>query len=92
MEKRYIKGSARGVKFSNGGDAVNCSILVSDLEPNERGYANFVVASRREPDNYGNTHSVYHDDFVPKPKEEVVEEPQAAADFMERSDESPTPF
>jgi len=45
---------------------IKLGIRVSDLpEPNERGYINLIVAARKETNEWGQTHFVYVDDFVP---------------------------
>lgn len=67
MEKkttRYIKGGARA--FKSGDIAVD--ILFSDVESlvNDKGYLKIIISQRREPDQYGNTHSIKLNDYQPK--------------------------
>ena len=60
-DKQYV-GSGKIVgRYNN----LSIGIRVADLVANERGYCNLIVAQRREPDKYGNTHSVYIDDWTP---------------------------
>jgi len=70
--KNYIKGSAKQVIFDNGGDLINVDLKLEDLQKiaNERGYVRIVVAPLRSTDSYGNTHSIYENDFVPKKQAE----------------------
>ena len=61
-EKIYVgKGKPIG-KFGN----LKIGIRVSDLVPNEKGYVNLIIQEMKKPDEYGNTHTVYVDDWVPK--------------------------
>jgi hypothetical protein len=70
-EKTYIKGSARAKKFDNGGHVINVSINLNQLtklphqESGGEKYVRFTIASRREPDDWGNTHSIYNDGWTP---------------------------
>ncbi len=70
--KNYIGGSARAHTFNNGGEVINLSLCWEDLQaiaktPSKSGkhYIKVVIASKREEDQYGNTHSMYEDDFKP---------------------------
>lgn len=67
-EKKYIGWSAKAVdtKF---GQILNLSIKVSDLQPNEKGYAAISVMQKKEPDQYGNTHYMVENDYKPKHEE-----------------------
>ena len=68
-QKNYIGGSGRRVTFQNGGELLNMYLKFDDLASlpkDKNGYIKIVAAERREPDDYGNTHSVYEDTFVPK--------------------------
>lgn len=81
-DKTYLKGSAKERQFGNGGSVINIGVKAEDLiafakaHANERGWVNLTVAQRKTPSQYGDTHSVYLDDYTPKPK----------------ADESPVPF
>jgi len=66
--KNYIKGSAREAAFSRGrGDIINIDLFVPDLDEiaNEKGFAKITVYRRREIDDYGNTHYMFENTFVP---------------------------
>lgn len=69
-KKNYIKGSARKRTFDNGGNVINLDLLVSEVAAiaNEKGYAKLTLSELREPDMYGNTHSIYQNDWVPDGK------------------------
>lgn len=82
-EKTYV-GSGRIGKY----DIINIGIRFSDLPtPNEKGYINLCVGSRKEPDKFGNTHSVWINDWTPKDakseerKEEVRQAQQPTDDL-----------
>lgn len=68
-QKNYIGGSGKKIVFPNGGELLNMYLKKSDLaslKEDKNGYIKIVAAERREADDYGNTHSVYEDTFVPK--------------------------
>ena len=56
--KKYIKGSARQGMYNS----INCSISISELQDlaNDKGYVDFVVTPKKDIDQFGNTHAVYH--------------------------------
>lgn len=66
--RNWIKGSARSVKFANGGEIINLSLNLDELNklPNNKGYIQISIATKEETDQYGNTHSVYENDFKPE--------------------------
>lgn len=70
--KIFLRCSAKEKTFDNGGSVINVGIKVSDLQAfakqhaNERGYLNLVIQQRREPGQYGDTHSVCLDTYEPK--------------------------
>ena len=67
-EKNYISGSARQVDFESGDPIINLDLKLEDLNNlpvSEKGYIRLTVAKRKSPGNYGETHSVYENDFVP---------------------------
>ncbi len=82
-KKNYLKGSAREVKFSNGGSIINVDFLLSELQAlpvNEAGYVKIVIAENSKgPDRFGNTHSVYENDFVPSKEASEAKKAQLAA-------------
>ena len=71
-DKVFLKCSAKEKTFRNGGSKIVLGVKVDDLvafakqHANERGYLNLVVSARREVGQYGDTHSVTLDDFVPQ--------------------------
>ena len=71
-DKVYLKCQAKAHTFTNGGQIIKLSIAASELRAfsdahaNQAGYVNLVVAERREPGQYGDTHYVYLDAFTPK--------------------------
>lgn len=66
-KKNYIRGSAREKVFNNGGRVINIDLNVSELAAiaNDKGYAKITISELREPDMYGNTYSIYENEFVP---------------------------
>lgn len=70
MAKNYIKGSIKQFTFDDGGSKLVASLLVEDLAKiaNEKGYVSIVIAERKDPDQYGNTHYAYENDYKPKEK------------------------
>ena len=67
--KKYV-GKGRVKTFQNGGSVINIGIRYADLQPNERGYINLTVAEMRNPDDKGNTHTVYVNEYT-KPQDEA---------------------
>lgn len=66
--RKYIKGSAKEPEFSRDrGDIINIDVYVPELEDfvNEAGYAKITIYRRREIDDYGNTHYMFQNEFVP---------------------------
>ena len=49
------------------------SFKIADIQQyaNDKGYVNLVVAERKEPDKFGNTHSVAVDTWKPDPNRNV---------------------
>lgn len=93
-DKNYIKGSAKEIAFDNGGRLLNMSLLKEDLvnlPANDKGYVQITAAEKRETDQYGNTHSVYEDTYVPKEKKQGKPSPRKAAPQIE-DDEDDLPF
>jgi|TARA_R110000824_G_scaffold88190_3_gene216960 hypothetical protein len=77
--KIYVpKTSAKKVEFSNGGSLLrlgfHAETLIAWLQEqaetgehvNARGYLSLVVSERRQPSEYGDTHSVSLDTWKPK--------------------------
>lgn len=67
-KKNYIGGGARQVTFADGGSVINLDLRLEDLNNlpvSERGYIRLVLAQRQSVDQYGNSHYVYENTFVP---------------------------
>jgi hypothetical protein len=75
-EKTYLKCSAKAKTFRDGGSVILIGAKAADLiafaqqHANDRGYVNLKVQQRREPGQYGDTHSVMLDDYQPKAKDD----------------------
>jgi hypothetical protein len=70
--KTYVRGSAKEVKFQNGGYIINLSMNKGELnalptKASKSGdeFITLRIAPLRTPDKYGNTHSVYYDNWEP---------------------------
>lgn len=86
-QKTWVPGaSAKEKTFSDGGALIKLGFKVADLiefakqNGNAAGYLNLTLSRRREVGRFGETHSVYLDDYVPKgggqPRQpEMAEEP-----------------
>lgn len=63
-EKNYCRGTAKTVKTPYG-HLFNFSINIRDLEEHadSDGWVNLTAGKRRETDQYGNTHSVWINDY-----------------------------
>jgi hypothetical protein len=69
--KKYLKGSAK--KYDGQyGEFFIVSVLKEDIAnlPDNKGYVKFMITERKEPDNYGNTHSLVELEDRPKKEEE----------------------
>lgn len=67
-KKNYVKGSAKEHVFENGGSILHVDLKVDDLKRlpiNEAGYVKLNISKLPNPDNYGNTHSIYENDWKP---------------------------
>lgn len=70
-KKNYLKGSIKEFKYETTGDSkIVLSLSLDSLTSivNEKGYVNFIVQPRREPDAFGNTHYSYQNDYKPAEK------------------------
>jgi hypothetical protein len=68
-EKKYV-GNSKAIK-GKFGVFYNLSMKLDDLmklPTNEKGYIRVTMSELKEPDKFGNTHTLYHDDYVPKAK------------------------
>lgn len=79
-KKNYISGGARRVEFGDGSSIINLDLKLAelnDLPVSEKGYIRLTVSERKEVDQFGNSHSVYENDFVPdKSKAKTEEKPK----------------
>ena len=59
MEKKYLKGSAKAMD-KGFGEFFIVSVLKSEIErlPDNKGYVKFMITKRKNPDDYGNTHTL----------------------------------
>ena len=75
-DKKFV-GSGKEKVFDNGGSVINISIKKEDLEGcklSAKGYYFLTVATKREPDQYGNTHMIYENAYEKKETETTTEE------------------
>jgi hypothetical protein len=82
--KNYISGSAKKVTFADGGEIINLDLKLSDLAAlpaNERGYIKITISERKTVDEYGNTHSIYENAYVPKAKGTAASAPATGPSF-----------
>jgi hypothetical protein len=80
-KKNYVRGSAKERSFGDGGAVINLDLNLSDLNSlpvTEKGYVKIVVAQRQAEDQYGNTHYVYENTFVPDPSYKKKEVPASS--------------
>ena len=66
-EHKYV-GKGKAHTFKEGNTVLNLGLRVADLVANERGYVNLTVAKLKEPDQWGNTHTVYLNEYT-KPED-----------------------
>ena len=69
MEKKYVNGMIFKEKtFDNGGTLLRLSVKVSDFieelrTMQDNGWANIIIARRKEPSDTGITHYAYQDEW-----------------------------
>ena len=90
--RNYISGSAVEKVFSEDFSIINIDMLLSDvlkLPVNPKGYIKICVANvKGGEDRYGNTHSVYENDFVPDPKKKGASSKPTDVPYKGRIDEN----
>lgn len=69
MAKAYVKCSVKA-KQTTFGELLKVGIKADELkrlagQANDKGYVNLVIGARRETSEYGDTHSMWVDDFTP---------------------------
>lgn len=63
-EKRYLRGVAKEAPFSSNGEFVNFSLNVEEVAQLAKGeWINLAIRKKRETDAYGNTHSVFLNEY-----------------------------
>lgn len=71
--RQYV---GNGKEFGNYG-SIKIGIKVAELKPNAAGYVNLVVGRNKDGKNqYGNTHYVFVDDYVPPNREGSSPQPR----------------
>lgn len=82
-ERNYIKGlfikeSKYDLKVS-----INLKTFFESIEPiqNDKGYANIVIAKRKEPGKYGDTHFAYENEWKPNKSEAAEPKPETEDDL-----------
>lgn len=73
MTKNYVKGSAKVVKTQYG-ELLNVSLSMDDLSnlPQYKGYVRLTFAPRKEIGQYGDTHSIFENDYTPENAEQTA--------------------
>ncbi len=93
-DKVYLKCSAKA-RDTRYGQIVNIGVKADDLiafatqHKNARGYVNLTLSQRREPGQYGDTHSVTLDTYEPKAKSDATgfaDDMEAAAQAITADD------
>lgn len=80
-QKNYLgKGKKINSKY---GEMLNLSFKLEDLQKivNERGYVNVTVTQMKEADKYGNTHTVYENDYKPQGQSQAVNANEDVSDL-----------
>lgn len=96
-KKNYVKGSAKQHVFDNGGDVIHLDLKIEGIiigstgpiKPNDAGFAKVTVSKLKEPDQYGNTHCVYENDWVPTEKRKAAPKPKTPVKPREKDDDLP---
>lgn len=92
-DKKYIGGSAKSVSTQYG-EFINLSLKLADMQAivNEKGYVNMTVLKRKELGQYGDTHYVVENDYVPKAKQDNLQTVKEVFPQAERPDIREVPF
>jgi hypothetical protein len=93
--KIFVRSSSREKTFDNGGQVINSSLNVNDLQPymDEKGYCPIVIATRNKVDEWDNTHYIYIDEFaLDRKKERQQAQAQTHPEEPKAGDERPNPF
>lgn len=68
-DRNWIGGSGKMHIFDDNSHVINLFLKLEDLvglPQTDKGYIRIVAGERKSPDDYGNTHFIYEDEFVPK--------------------------
>lgn len=82
-KRNYIKGSAReraGRNSKGEYSLIAVDLLLEDLQNlpvNEAGYVKITLSRMDQPDRFGNTHSIFENDFKPDPKQAPAKKTRA---------------
>jgi hypothetical protein len=86
-DKRYVGSGRKNEQY----DITNISVCLSDINKediktgkNGKKYLSLSVGARKQPDEYGKTHSVWIDDYVAEDKAGVA--PKKAAPQLQEAD------
>ncbi len=90
-EKIYV-GGAKAKTWDDGNTSFNISFSDADIKilienQNEKGYVNLKMNQRREPSQYGQTHSIVIDDWKPTQSASPAPQTQAAPQVTQVSNE-----
>lgn len=87
QQRNFIKWSARKKTFDWGWESLSVGIYLPDLlrlPMTSKGYVNIKIASKKSwADEYGNTHSIYEDDYDPNGTKSPNRDGIILADKME---------
>jgi len=83
MSEKIYFGQAKEFKFEDGGTVLNISFSLKDLDnmkghTNEKGFINLKCQKRKEPSQYGQTHSIILSTYEAKKKDEGVQGTQVS--------------
>ena len=96
MPKQYINGLYVKKVSTSFGELLNITIKSSELEnlrklQDEKGYIKLTIGEKKETDKFGNTHSVWLNDFVPDSSKSPGK-PYTPPAIADSDDEEDLPF
>lgn len=90
-EKKYLRGSAKEAPFSENGEFINFSLKVEEVANLADGeWINLAIRRKREVDQYGNTHSVFLNEY--KKDKDKGSSPKSKDPITEAFGKSDNPF
>ncbi len=98
MPKTYVPRSYAKAVTTQYGEIINVSFSAKELREfmndhvDAKGYFKITIAGRREPDKFGNTHSVFLDEFQPRQQSGGGNPPNAKENPTQEDDGSGVPF